>query len=1009
MRDTPTHIRDYELLDVIAAGAHSIVHRAVDRRTGATVAIKQVTDPLARRHSRREAALLMRMRHPALPTLFSVHEDDDATWLVMECIPGNDLAVQIERRAQPFPLHTVLAWADQLLDALIYLHAQTPPIMHNDIKPRNLKLDAQGQVRLLDFGVAHHVEGDASGYTLAYAAPEQVATAASDPRSDLYALTATLYDLCTGVKPPDARLRLMALAAGRSDPLLPASAWNPALPHALDACLLRGMALDPAQRFADATEMREILRACQSGLADRVEPMNTARIIGREALIGEVRRRLLRPDVQLLTLIGPGGVGKTTVARAVASEVHSRHFRDVRFVDLEDEDPELQTPPTNGEWRTIQERFNLFDLPLPEESTAQKRPAPQPMHAVLLVLNGAELLEQDDSRLETILTRSPQLKVLATSRRPLHFRNEHLIVVPPLPTPDPKAAFDVKTALQSPAVQMLLTHAQALGVELPSTDENIQRIVELCAELEGLPLALEEAARALRTMDAAAIAGHLLARLRATFTTPASIVGRRHSLAASIAWSVMHLTPRQQRLLARLTIFRSSFSPHAAHVICCSGAPDLESLSEDETESLIRQLAAESLLLLRTNHPSQRYAMLATTRACASGCLPPAELDALRWRHADYFVNLVDRGNIVLTPDSARLEQLSTEYDELIAALASSIEAHEAVPALRLATALWRFWEIQGAYREGLDWLEQALALSATEDELRARALSCAGALARNQSQYSAAERCFTTALTIYQQLNDAQGVARMFNALGSVAYFQDERAAIVYFEKALKMHQMLGNQREMAGTLNNLALLAEGQADYPRAAALHQQALELFQTLEDDVNTAYLLGNLGVVAEHSGELAMATEYYQQSLELHERTGEKWGMAAMLTNLGSALGRLQRSQEALRLLIEGLNIFRELDDRAGMAQALSALAHNAQQRQAYQDATRFLATAERVEAAIGYVAPTLDQQERQELKATLHAALGATAFDTLWTAIDALPEETLLAELPAVREEAETP
>lgn len=996
MRDTPTHIRDYELLDVIAAGAHSIVHRAVDRRTGATVAIKQVTDPVARRHSRREAALLMRMRHPALPTLFSVHEDDDATWLVMECIPGDDLAVQIERRAQPFPLHTVLAWADQLLDALIYLHAQAPPVTHNDIKPRNLKLDAQGQVRLLDFGVAHHVESDASGYTLAYAAPEQVTATAIDPRTDLYTLTATLYDLCTGVKPPDARLRLTALAAGRSDPLLPASAWNPALPHALDACLLRGMALDPAQRFADATEMRAALRACQTGLAAQIEPVNAARIIGREALIGEVRRKLLQPDVQIITLVGPGGVGKTTVARAVASEVHSRHFRDVRFVDLEDEGSELQTPPTNGEWRTIQDRFNLFDLPLPEEST-------------LLVLNGAELLDRDDSRLETILTRSPELKVLATSRRPLQLRNEHLIVVPPLPTPDPQAAFDVETALQSPAVQMLLARAQALGVDLPSTDENIQRIVELCAALEGLPLALEEAARALRTMDAAAVAGHLLAQLRNARTTPASIVGRRHSLAASIAWSVMHLTPLQQRLLARLTIFRSSFSPHAAHAICCSGAPDLESLSEDETESLVRQLAAESLLLLRANHPTQRCAMLATTRAFASGRLPPAELDALRRRHADYFVNLVDRGNILFTPDSARLEQLSTEYDELIAALAWSIEAHEAVLALRLATALWRFWEIQGAYREGLDWLERALALSETEDELRARALSCAGALARNQSQYSAAERCFATALTIYQQLNDAQGVARMFNALGSVAYFRDARAAVDYFEKALEMHRMLGNQRDMAGTLNNLALLAEGQADYPRAAALHKQALELFQVLGDDVNTAYVLGNLGVVAEHSGELAMATEYYQQSLELHERTGEKWGMAAMLTNLGSTLGRLQRSQEALPLLIEGLSIFREVDDRAGMTQALSALAHNAQQRQAYQDAAHFLAAAERVEAAIGYVAPTSDQQERQELKATLHAALGATAFDALWTAIDALPQETLLAELPTRKQEQETP
>lgn len=1009
MSDTPTHIRDYQLLDLIAAGAHSVVHRALDRRTGAIVAIKQVTTRGAQRHDSGEAALLRRVHHPVLPDLYAVWEVDDAIWLVMEYIPGDDLSMQLARNASPFPLPTVQAWADQLLDALSLLHAQSPPIVHCDIKPGNLKVDARGQVRLLDFGVARHVADNAAGYTPAYAAPEQMTGAAIDPRTDLYALTATLYDLCTGVKPPAARLRLAALAAGRADPLLPASAWNPALPHTVDACLQRGLALEPAQRFAHAAAMRESLRACMNGTTSWLPPVMTAKLVGRDALVGELRRAMLQPDVQLLTLVGAGGVGKTALARAVASELYPRHVREVRFLALEE--LQQETAPIAEAPLTLQHSFAQLADSLRQELSAQEQPTQHPAHALVLVLDGAEFLHRDDcARLGSLLTQLPQLKVLATSRRPLRIQGERIIAAPPLPTPDRHAALDATTVRQSPSVQLFLARAEALGVDLSMTDENCQQIAELCAALDGLPLALEEAARALGAMEITAIAEHLLAQLGAALTAPpASEAARRHSLAASIAWSVRRLTSPAQRLLARLSVFHNAFLPHTAHAICCVAAPDGVHLSEHETVALLQELVDASLLFTRSAHATTRYAMLATTRVCVAGSLSLAETRELRRRHASYFVELIDRGNTLLTPDAARREQLSAEYDNLIAALAWSIEERGATTALRLATALWRYWEIQGAYREGLHWLEQALALSATDDELRARALSCAGALARNQSQYAAAERCFTTALSIYQQLDDAHGVARMLNTLGSVAYFQDATAATAYFERALALHSSLGETREMAGTLNNLALLAEGQADYPRAAALHQQALELFQTLEDDVNTAYVLGNLGVVAEHSGELAMTIEYYQQSLELHERTGEKWGMAAMLTNLGSALGRLQRSQEALPLLIEGLSIFREVDDRAGMAQALSALAHNAQQRQAYQDATRFLATAERVETAIGYVAPTSDQQERQELKATLHAALGATAFDALWTAIDALPQEALLAELPIVTEGAETP
>ncbi len=929
--------------------------------------------------------------------------NEKGAWLVMTYIPGEDLGRQLEQSLQPFGPERVLKWGERLLETLDYLHSMTPPIVHCDIKPANLKVDEHDQVFLLDFGVAQSAAKyhEYNGYTLAYCAPEQLTGAAIDPRTDLYALAATLYDLLTGVKPPDARLRLSALAEGRSDPLLPASAWNPGLSRAIDAFLHQGMALDPAHRFASAKAMRVALHGCRIDLSSQVQPVNPVEIIGRNALIGEARRKLLQLEVRLLTLVGPGGVGKTVVARTVADDLASGYFGKVAFINLEDS----WAASAQQNAQLIQEivaRHTALSL---EDAAACAEAAQGASNALLLIIDAAELLAGGEMTLDTVIASSPHLKVLATSRQPIGVHFEHLLVVPPLPTPDRHAEVDAATALHSPAVQVLLTQAKAYGVDLQLTGENVKEIVDLCASLDGLPFALQEAARCLHTLRVAEVAGHLFARFSEAATLPASVAERRASLAASIAWSVEQLPPQQQCLLGRLAVFCGSFSPHAAHAICCAGIAPLESFSEEDIAADLGQIAAHSLLVTRLSGATLRYVMFNTTRAYASARMVAADdIASLRRRHADYFVNVIDIGDTRVAPDAARLARIEVEYDNLLAALTWSVEQGDATVALRLTTSLWRFWEIRGDYREGLAWFERALALSATEDELRARALACAGGLARNQSQYSAAERCFSAALAIYRQLDDKQGIARMLNGLGTVAYFHDALAATKYFEAALELHRELNNPRDMAGALNNLALLAEGQGDYLRAATLHRQALEHFQALGEDANTAYVLGNLGVVAEHSGDMNTAVEYYRQSLDLHERIGEKWGMAAMLTNLGSTLDRLQRVDEALPLLIEGLNLFNELGDSAGVAQALGALACNADRREAYQDSVQFLAAAERIESETGYVLPAFDQEERQALHIRLHDALGADAFDATWQAVFTLPLASLLPALPGIKE-----
>lgn len=251
------------------------VYEAIDQRLDTTVALKETlfSEERLRKQFEREARLLARLHHPALPRVSDHFSEGDGQFLVMQFIPGDDLSEKMARKRGPFPADQVLTWADQLLDALDYLHTQDPQIVHRDIKPQNLKLTPRGQIILLDFGLAKGQAGDISrvttgasifGYTPNYAPLEQIQGLGTDSRSDLYSLGATLYHLMTGVKPPDALTRAAALVNGQPDPLAPASVANPAVPPDVDAFLAKAMAQNREQRYATADDMRKGLHASDS-------------------------------------------------------------------------------------------------------------------------------------------------------------------------------------------------------------------------------------------------------------------------------------------------------------------------------------------------------------------------------------------------------------------------------------------------------------------------------------------------------------------------------------------------------------------------------------------------------------------------------------------------------------------------------------------------------------------------------------------------------------------------
>jgi len=274
-----TMIQDrYLVVHLIGKGGMGEVYLAVDQRLGSAVALKRTyfaDDGTLGGAFEREARILARLRHPVLPKVSDHFSDNGDQYLVMEHIAGDDLSARLEAAGKPFPVSWVIFWADQLLDALSYLHSHEPPIIHRDIKPQNLKLTDENHIVLLDFGLSKEssgktmastpgTSGSVVGYTPHFASMEQIRGTGTDARSDIYSLCATLYQLMSNTIPPDALTRADALLGGSADPILPLSEANPEVSPAVSNVILKGLELSREKRFGSAQEMQRALRTAHA-------------------------------------------------------------------------------------------------------------------------------------------------------------------------------------------------------------------------------------------------------------------------------------------------------------------------------------------------------------------------------------------------------------------------------------------------------------------------------------------------------------------------------------------------------------------------------------------------------------------------------------------------------------------------------------------------------------------------------------------------------------------------
>jgi eukaryotic-like serine/threonine-protein kinase len=368
----------YQILGLAGQGGMGAVYAARDTRLGLTVALKQTlaTDEGLRRAFRREGRLLAALRHPCLPRVLDHFEDAGDLFLAMEYIPGDDLAAQLAGRGRPFPVAEVLGWADALLEALEYLHGQSPPVVHRDIKPQNLKLTPAGNIVLLDFGLARGAAGGqtrmlsgatVSGYTLSYAPVEQIQGGSFDERADLYALGATLYHLLAGVPPIDALARAVARLDGDPDPLLNLRVGQPDLPAAVSDVIMAALAIRAVDRPQRAADLRAALRAATL----RAEPP-TPVVQQRPQWAWWVMWVMPLVALALAIVISVGAIGAATPIAEPTIRATTVTTAAARARALVTETPTLAANPIFQPIPTLEPFLFL-------ESTATTQPSPTPI------------------------------------------------------------------------------------------------------------------------------------------------------------------------------------------------------------------------------------------------------------------------------------------------------------------------------------------------------------------------------------------------------------------------------------------------------------------------------------------------------------------------------------------------------------------------------------------------------------------------------------------------------
>lgn len=629
-------------------------------------------------------------------------------------------------------------------------------------------------------------------------------------------------------------------------------------------------------------------------------PAPLTSFIGRESEAEYIESLLRAGEVRLLTLMGPPGVGKSRLAIHVAERLRTAFPDGVWFVPLATEEDPQQV------LLLIAKALSITDdghgTPLDRIITALRN------RRALLVLDNFEQILDAAPSLVDILTNCAQVSAFVTSRAPLEVYGEHQLVLQPLPVP-PQPTWELPAALSDyEAIQLFVARIRAHTPAFQLNAENSAAVAELCARLDGIPLAIELAAGLTR-----AEAPHLLladvereGRLALLTTSQRDRTARQQTLREAIAWSVRRLSPADQLLFARLGVFHGTFDLAAAHAVAGVSDDNQVMLPIGNFAARLQALAASHLVQLQASLETPRYRLLETLREYALEALDAAnETRAAQRRHAQYYAAqafAIDPAQTVGNLHGWR-DQMRPDYPNLIAALQSALAMKDVELTLKLASGLGHFWYLEGSWQEGVRWLEEALALEGGSIMVRARASTELGILYMALGRYPEAEALFRQARTDATQNGDLLTTGWVLAQLGQVALLQGNIAVTrAYTHERLQIYRRLGNPRYLAITLEQLGCAAVEEGDYERGIPWLEECQTLWMAQDSRSGVASTRLIIGMAELAQGKATSALARFQQAYDEFDSIQHSHGLAWSLRNLALAqlaLGQIPQAQFSL--------------------------------------------------------------------------------------------------------------
>jgi predicted ATPase len=590
---------------------------------------------------------------------------------------------------------------------------------------------------------------------------------------------------------------------------------------------------------------------------------------------------LLQEAVGLLTLTGPGGIGKTRLAQQAAANLLDHFVDGVYFVSLAPvSDPDL-VAVTIAQTLGVREAVGR---PLQESLQDYLREK-----QLLLVLDNFEQILAAAPLVSALLSTCQRIKVLVTSRATLHLYGEQEFPLSPLAVPD---AERVTTLAQDPvarltgfaAIELFCQRARAVKPDFVLTPANAADVARICIGLDGLPLAIELAAARIKLFSPAALLVRLNQRLTLLTGGPHDLPARQRTLRDEIAWSYDLLTPSEQALFRRLAVFVGGFTLEAAQAVSDAAG----GLGVDVLEGIATLVDHNLLKRLEQSGDEPRFGMLETIHEYALEQLAASgEGEAIRRQHVSFFLILAEEADPKLRSSEqlAWLQRLEADDANLRAALAWSLgdegraDHHNREQGLRLAGALSWFWHLQTRYNEARSWCDRALALSdsAEQGSIRARALQAAGLAAQMQGDFAYARRRFEESLALWRELGDKQGIAFSLAWLAAaVSMLRDFATAYSFAEESVLLCREMEDKWNLALALDMLGATHNDMGNHATARPLIEESLALFRSLGDRWGITDVLSHLGGMAFNHGDYTAARAWLEEGLAISQSWEDRW-------------------------------------------------------------------------------------------------------------------------------------